>query len=230
MPSGSGRLRPGAVLPGIGIFIGAISFCAAAMCGCRHFRQRVWDAATSLQLPHGRRGPSLLGSVKAVGAFGDEHGARCADIELTAVSTPPDPSSDTDAMVAAANLLASLERRSKGQKTHEGGADATVVLSSAGSATACGARNGSNGGHAAVVNTAAAARVAEGVADTDDLSVGDVVYYRHRQFGWILVKVIKIDREGAFDGGVTYVIGGAPQLNGAEVETTRPRLHVMMPS
>lgn len=63
----------------------------------------------------------------------------------------------------------------------------------------------------------------------DDLAVGDVVYYRHRSAGWILVKVLKIDREGAFDGGLTFVIGGAPQLNGAEVETTRDRLNRALP-
>ena len=58
----------------------------------------------------------------------------------------------------------------------------------------------------------------------DDLPIGEIVYYKHRDAGWILVKVLKIDREGAFDGGLTYVIGGAPQLKGAEVETTRDRL------
>ena len=65
--------------------------------------------------------------------------------------------------------------------------------------------------------------------EEDLLSVGEVVYYQHRQSGWILVKVIKVDREGAFDGGETYVVGAAPQLRGAEVETTRRRLFRTMP-
>ena len=58
----------------------------------------------------------------------------------------------------------------------------------------------------------------------DPLEPGEVVYYQHRDAGWILVKVLSVDREGTHDGGETYVIGGAPQLAGAEVETERRRL------
>jgi hypothetical protein len=43
------------------------------------------------------------------------------------------------------------------------------------------------------------------------------------------VKVLKVDREGALDGGLTYLIGGAPQLKGAEVETVRKRLFRSVP-
>ena len=80
------------------------------------------------------------------------------------------------------------------------------------------------------VDSANAADVDKAVAaPADELSPGGIVYYRHRESGWILVKVIKVDREGAFDGGATYVIGGAPQLKGAEVETERRRLFRSMP-
>ena len=37
------------------------------------------------------------------------------------------------------------------------------------------------------------------------------------------------DVQLAFDGGATYVIGGAPQLRGAEVETVRGRLFRELP-
>lgn len=62
------------------------------------------------------------------------------------------------------------------------------------------------------------------------LRVGEIVHYQHRETGWILVKVIRVDFEGAFDAeGATYVIGGAPQLRGAEIETVRKRLFRKMP-
>ena len=64
----------------------------------------------------------------------------------------------------------------------------------------------------------------------EKLNAGEVVYYKHRDAGWILVKILKIDHEGSFErGGATYVIGGAPQLKGAEVETTRHRLFRTIP-
>ena len=66
-------------------------------------------------------------------------------------------------------------------------------------------------------------------AEPPKLAVNDVVYYKHRALGWLLVKVLRIDYEGASDGGETYVVGGAPQLKGAEVETTRERLSLGMP-
>ena len=43
------------------------------------------------------------------------------------------------------------------------------------------------------------------------------------------MKILKIDHEGAFDGGATFLIGGAAQLKGAEVETERRRLFRSMP-
>ena len=62
-----------------------------------------------------------------------------------------------------------------------------------------------------------------------DLKVGDIVYYDHRETGWLLVKVLKVDHEGTHDGGATYVVGGAAQLKGAEIETLRSRLFKSMP-
>ena len=69
----------------------------------------------------------------------------------------------------------------------------------------------------------------QGRKKLDELAVGEVVYYQHRDSGWVLVKVIAADREGVRDGGMTYVIGGAPQLNGAEIETERRRLFRSVP-
>ena len=39
-----------------------------------------------------------------------------------------------------------------------------------------------------------------------------------------------VDYVGAHDGGATYVIGGAEQLKGAEIETVRRRLFRTMPT
>lgn len=70
----------------------------------------------------------------------------------------------------------------------------------------------------------------EAYYEEDELTPGDVVYYQHRGSDWILVKVIKADTRGACErGGTTYVIGGAPQLHGAEIETVRRRLWRSMP-
>ena len=66
-----------------------------------------------------------------------------------------------------------------------------------------------------------------------DLSLGDVVYYDHKEHGLILVKVLKVlqvdSRRGAYNGGVKYTVGAAPQLKGAEIETFRSRLFTKMP-
>ena len=70
------------------------------------------------------------------------------------------------------------------------------------------------------------------IADTEGRARGLLAY----RWVWATTspeptgEVVKIDREGAFDGGVTYVIGKAPQLRGAEVETVRARLFRMMPA
>ena len=78
---------------------------------------------------------------------------------------------------------------------------------------------------AAEAESAASSAAAEPPEPEDELDKGEVVYYNHREAGWILVKVVGIDREGATEaGGCTYCIGGAPQLKGAEIETTRRRL------
>lgn len=66
--------------------------------------------------------------------------------------------------------------------------------------------------------------------EEDELTRGDVVYYQHGGTDWILVKVLTVDARGAGEeGGTTYVIGGAPQLRGAEIETVRRRLWRSMP-
>ena len=62
------------------------------------------------------------------------------------------------------------------------------------------------------------------------LRVGESVFYEHRVHGWLRLLVLKVDHAGAQDGGASYVVGGAPQLDGAEIETERSRLFRKMPT
>ena len=134
-----------------------------------------------------------------------------AGVDPTALERPED--------VAAANLLAMISRKAQAaasttaveEEELEEKDEKKVELQAA------------QGGSKEEAEEAAAAEL------LPTLAVNQVVYYKHRQYGWLLVKVLRIDHEGAFDGGVTYVVGGAPQLNGADIETTRERLSVDMP-
>ena len=60
-----------------------------------------------------------------------------------------------------------------------------------------------------------------------DLAIGQVVFYKHRQHGWIFVTITSIDYEGAHDGGATFMIE-APQIEGV-LETGRAQLFVKLP-
>lgn len=110
------------------------------------------------------------------------------------------------------------------QAVHAVGAAATLLdpprcRSDDASSAATAAGTGGSEAHSAA---------AADVEDEAPLKVGDVVFYNHRELGHILVEISKVDHEGSFDGGATYVIS-SPDLAGGVVETVRSRLHTKLP-
>ena len=117
-------------------------------------------------------------------------------------------------MKAAADLLAGIERQAREQEDRE-----RQDRDRAAKAAAAKRREEKKAQEAAERKAKKAPK--------NDLTVGQVVFYKHHNAGWIFVKIASVDYEGAHDGGLTYVIE-ASQINGV-VETTRDKLFVDMP-
>jgi hypothetical protein len=145
--------------------------------------------------------------------------SREAGVDAAGLQSPAD--------IEAANLLARLERMARASIEE----DVQPMSPPPGdlSGGAPGDPPGEPLGHPPGCPKASGASSAAENSEDLLLSKGDVVYYRHRDHGWILVKVLRVDFEGAADGGLTYVVGGTPQLKGAEIETTRARLFYTLP-
>lgn len=94
-----------------------------------------------------------------------------------------------------------------------------------------GAAVGDGGGTTALPapdGDAPAAAEPPAVVPPTDLSVGDLVWYKHRELGWLKVRIDRVDFVGGLEaGGATFVVS-APQVD--VIETVRSRLFVQEPT